>query len=246
MTKHTQKDTLYAQAHEAVGAFQFDESVVAVFPDMIQRSVPGYQTILTGIGELTKQYAQADSKLYDLGCSLGAASLTMRRNIDKQNCEIVAIDNSEAMIKRAKEYLQAYHSDIPVHLLCNDISKVAIENASIVIINFTLQFIDPDQRQPLIDRIFQALKPGGILILSEKIHFDNQAMQQAIEHMHLQFKRANGYSELEISQKRSSLDNVLISDSEETHLKRLKQAGFDSAAIWFQAYNFASFLAIKS
>jgi len=239
------KDTIYAQAHEAVGAFQFDESVVAVFPDMIQRSVPGYQTILTGIGELTQQYAQPNTKLYDLGCSLGAATLTMRRQLNQPACEIIAIDNSEAMIARAKEYVTAYHSDIPVDLQCADMTQVTIENASVVVINFTLQFINPDERNTLIKRIYQGLKPGGILILSEKIHFENTAIQKAIEHMHWQFKRANGYSELEISQKRSSLENVLISDTEEEHLKRLKIAGFDSASIWFQAYNFASFLAIK-
>lgn len=212
---------------------------------MIQRSVPGYQTILTGIGELTKQYAQADSQLYDLGCSLGAASLTMRRNIQKKGCEIIAIDNSQAMIKRAEEYLHAYHSDIPVHLLCDDMTQIPIENASVVVINFTLQFIDPKERDELVKRIYKGLKPGGVLILSEKIHFEDQAIQQAIEHMHLQFKRANGYSELEISQKRSSLENVLISDTEAEHITRLNNAGFESAGIWFQAYNFASFLAIK-
>lgn len=240
-----QKDTIYAQSHEAVGAFQFDESVVAVFPDMIQRSVPGYQTILTGIGELTKQYAQANTKLYDLGCSLGAASLTMRRNIQVDGCEIVAIDNSQPMIKRAEEYLHAYHSDVPVNLQCTDMTEVPIENASVVVINFTLQFIDPEQRDELVKRIYQGLKPGGVLILSEKIYFKDQAIQSAIENMHWQFKRANGYSELEISQKRSSLENVLISDTEAQHLKRLNNAGFTSASIWFQAYNFASFLAIK-
>jgi len=245
MLKTSQKDTIYAQAHEAVGAFQFDESVVAVFPDMIQRSVPGYQTILTGIGELTKEYAQANSKLYDLGCSLGAAALTMRRNIKVAGCEIEAIDNSEAMIKRATEYLHAYHSDIPVNLHCANMTEVPIENASVVVINFTLQFIDPEERDELVKKIYQGLKPGGVLILSEKIHFEDNKLQQAIEHMHLQFKRANGYSELEISQKRSSLENVLITDTEAQHIQRLNNAGFTSAGIWFQAYNFASFLAIK-
>jgi tRNA (cmo5U34)-methyltransferase len=240
-----QKDTIYAQAHEAVGKFQFDESVVAVFPDMIQRSVPGYQTILTGIGELTKKHAQGHSKLYDLGCSLGAATLTMRRNIEGKHCEIIAIDNSEAMIQRAQEYLHAYHSEVPVHLECADMTQVPIENASVVVINFTLQFIDPDQRETLLADIYQGLNPGGILILSEKIHFEDPALQDNIEYMHLQFKRANGYSELEISQKRSSLENVLISDTEQTHLQRFHKVGFKSAGIWFQAYNFASFIAIK-
>ena len=239
------KDTLYAQAHEAVGAFQFDESVVAVFPDMIQRSVPGYQTILTGIGELTKIHAIENSNLYDLGCSLGAATLTMRRSVEDKNCEIIALDTSEAMIKRAEEYLHAYHSDIPIHLHCADMTDFPIENASVVVINFTLQFIDPDKREALLAKIYQGLKPGGVLILSEKLHFDDEKLQQSIEHMHLQFKRSNGYSELEISQKRSSLENVLISDTEQDHLDRFNKVGFKSAGIWFQAYNFASFLAIK-
>jgi len=245
MFHSSDKDDLYAQAHEAVGAFQFDESVVAVFPDMIQRSVPGYQTILTGIGELTAEFAQNNSKLYDLGCSLGAATLTMRRCLKAEQCEIIGIDNSEAMIKRAEEYLHAYHSDIPVKLEYGDICDTPIENASVVVINFTLQFIDPEQRDILIERIYQGLKPGGLLIVSEKLHFEDDAIQKAIEHLHLQFKRANGYSELEISQKRSSLENVLITDTEAQHLERFKKAGFESASIWFQAYNFASFLAIK-
>jgi tRNA (cmo5U34)-methyltransferase len=240
----TVKDTIYAQPHEAVGEFQFDESVVAVFPDMIQRSVPGYQTILTGIGELTAQYAQPDSQLYDLGCSLGAASLTMRRKAPA-GCRIIAVDTSQPMIDRAREHIEGFHSDIPVTLQCEDMTETVIENASVVVINFTLQFIEPEARQALIDRIYQGLRPGGILILSEKIHFDSEPMQQAIEHLHLQFKRANGYSELEIGQKRASLENVLISDTEATHLGRMKQAGFEHANIWFQAYNFASFLAIK-
>jgi len=240
------KDTIYAHAHEAVGAFQFDESVVAVFPDMIQRSVPGYQTILTGIGELTATHAQADSNLYDLGCSLGAATLTMRRKVNQPQCKIIAIDNSEAMINRAQEHINAFHSDVPVELQCADITEVNIENASVVVINFTLQFIDSEQRLALLEKIYQGLKPGGILIVSEKIHFEDDNLQTAIEHLHLQFKRANGYSELEISQKRSSLENVLVSDTEAFHIQRFKQVGFDSAGIWFQAYNFASFIAIKS
>lgn len=240
------KDEIYAQAHDAIGAFQFDESVVAVFPDMISRSVPGYQTILTGIGELTKKYAQKNSHLYDLGCSLGAATLTMRRHLADKNCQITAIDNSQAMIQRAKEYLHAYHSDVPVHLQQGDICETEIKNASVVVINFTLQFIDPEERDALVNKIYQGLKPGGVLIVSEKLHFDNPDVQDAIEHMHWQFKRANGYSELEISQKRSSLENVLITDSEQDHLLRFKQAGFEAASIWFQAYNFASFLAIKT
>ncbi len=240
-----QKDTLFSVENEALGAFQFDESVVSVFPDMIQRSVPGYQTILAGIGELTQQFAQPHTQLYDLGCSLGAVSLTMRRKLPHTDCKIIGVDTSEPMIERAKTYVAAFHSEIPVELRCEDMLNTPIENASVVVMNFTLQFIDPEKRQQILNQIYQGLVPGGILILSEKIHFEDPSIQKAIEELHLQFKRANGYSELEISQKRASLENVLISDTEQTHLDRLKQAGFQSAAIWFQAYNFVSFLAIK-
>ena len=240
------KDDIYAHQHEAIGAFQFDESVVAVFPDMIQRSVPGYQTILTGIGELTAHYAQPASNLYDLGCSLGAATLTMRRKLAFNDCTIFAIDNSPAMIQRAGEYLHAYHSEVNVELQCADMNNVRIENASVVVVNFTLQFIAPEQRQSLLEKIYQGLKPGGILILSEKVHFDDPALQSTIDHLHLQFKRANGYSELEISQKRSSLEHVLISDTADFHINRLKNIGFQSAGIWLQAYNFSSFIALKT
>lgn len=239
------KDTLFAQNYEALGAFQFDESVVAVFPDMIQRSVPGYQTILAGIGELTPQFAQPGSCLYDLGCSLGAVSLTWRRKVPYTDCKIIAVDNSKPMIERAQSYLAAFHSDIEVEFVLADMNQIPIENASVVVLNFTLQFIAPPQRQVLLQRIYDGLNPGGILILSEKIHFDDALIQNTIEHLHLQFKRANGYSELEISQKRASLENVLISDNVETHLTRLSQVGFKHASIWLQAYNFASFLAIK-
>jgi tRNA (cmo5U34)-methyltransferase len=238
------KDTIFSTKQNSLSPFKFDESVVAVFPDMIERSVPGYQTIMAGIGEFTEQFCQKNSTCYDLGCSLGAATLTIRRHA-KEGCKIVAVDTSVAMISRAKEHIDGFHSDIPVSLICTDMTELPIDNASVVVINFTLQFISPQQRQKLINKIYQGLLPGGILIVSEKLHFENNSIQSAIEHMHLQFKRNNGYSELEISQKRASLENVLVSDSEQTHLKRFAQAGFDSASIWFQAYNFASFIAIK-
>jgi len=240
------KDTLFANPYEAVGAFQFDESVVAVFPDMISRSVPGYQTILTGIGELTPLFAQPNSQIYDLGCSLGAVTLTIRRKLNNLPCQIIAVDNSPSMIQRAEDYCAAFHSETPVQFVLDDIANIKIENASIVVLNFTLQFIEPEKRQALLKAIYAGLNPGGVLILSEKIHFPDPPIQQAIEHLHLQFKRANGYSELEISQKRASLDNVLISDSREQHLDRLEKAGFGHAEVWLQAYNFVSFLAIKN
>ena len=239
-------DAIYAAPLQDIIDFQFDERVVAVFPDMIQRSVPGYGMIITNIGILAARYAQAGSHCYDLGCSLGAASLAMRQRITTPDCDIIAVDNSPAMIERAQKLLALDSGPtIPVTMVCSDIQKVTIENASVVVLNFTLQFIPPPERLALMKRIYAGLKPGGILILSEKISFSQPEQQQLHVELHHDFKRANGYSHLEISQKRSALENVMIPETLAVHHKRLKAAGFSCSELWFQCFNFASLVAIK-
>lgn len=240
------QDAIYASPLDEMIDFRFDERVVDVFPDMIQRSVPGYGTMISTIGILAARYAQADTHCYDLGCSLGAVTLSMRQRITQSNCDIIAIDNSVAMIERGQELLASDHSSaIPVTMVCTDVQNVDIENASVVVLNFTLQFIPVEDRFLLIERIYQGLKPGGILILSEKIAFDEPIKENFHIEAHHDFKRANGYSDLEISQKRSALEKVLIPESLETHQRRLKLAGFDFNELWFQCFNFISMVAIK-
>jgi tRNA (cmo5U34)-methyltransferase len=220
--------------------------VVDVFPDMIQRSVPGYATMISSIGFLAAKYAQANSHCYDLGCSLGAVSLAMRQRICQPDCDIIAVDNSPAMIERGQQLLASdTSSTVPVRMLCADIQDVIIEKASIVVLNFTLQFIPLAERPALIKRIFQGLKPGGILILSEKIAFDEPEREHFHVDSHHEFKRANGYSDLEISQKRTALENVLIPETLACHQQRLKEAGFGFSDLWFQCFNFASLVAVK-
>lgn len=239
------QDNIYASDHGKVKDFTFDNSVVEVFPDMIQRSVPGYSTIISSIENLAANFHQENSNLYDLGCSLGAATLSMRKAVTKPNCKIIGIDNSEAMVERCRMHIKAYKSDVPVEVVLGDITQHPIKNASVVVMNFTLQFVPPEQRQQMLETIYQGLKPGGVLILSEKLKWQDDDINATIDNLHLDFKRANGYSELEISQKRTAIENVMRIDSEQTHLERLKAVGFDSASIWFQCFNFASFIAIK-
>ena len=240
------RDKIYAEQNGPVKDFTFDQSVVEVFPDMIQRSVPGYATIISTIGKIAGQFHQANSNLYDLGCSLGAATLAMRKEISKDGCQIIGVDNSQAMVEKCRLHVQAYKSDVPVTIEMADITDIGIENASVVVMNFTLQFIPPERRQSLLDKIYAGLRPGGVLILSEKLKWSDSTIDRVINDLHLDFKRANGYSELEISHKRSALENVMRIDSESTHLKRLEAVGFCSSSIWYQCFNFASFIAIKS
>ncbi len=239
-------DSIYASPLDELVDFRFDERVVDVFPDMIQRSVPGYASIISMIGVFAAKYAQQDSQCYDLGCSLGAASLSMRQRITQNNCTIVAVDNSPAMIVRAQTIFDSDHtSTVPIELICADIQEINIENASVVVMDFTLQFIALDERLALIKRIYQGLKPGGILILSEKITFEEESRASFLNESHHEFKRANGYSDLEISQKRTALENVLIPETLAAHQQRLSDAGFASSNMWFQCFNFMSLVAVK-
>lgn len=239
------KDSIYTRPVGKVDAFKFDEKVASVFPDMIERSVPGYHTIISAIGLLAGRFAQPHSVCYDLGCSLGAATLSMSGRITAPDCRIVAVDNSEAMISRFRDTLKKTPSPVPVDIFCEDIRDTAISHASVVVINFTLQFIPVEDRLKLLQKIHQDLLPGGLLILSEKLKFDDARQQELQTEMHHAFKKTQGYSDLEISQKRTALENVLIPETFEKHKSRLLQAGFGSAEVWFQYFNFASIIALK-
>ena len=168
----------------------------------------------------------------------------MRHGVKAQNCKILGIDNSTAMIEQAGHYLALDDGDVDVELLCADITAQNIDNASVVALNYVLQFIAKEERLGLLSQIAQGLNPGGALILSEKICFDEDE-QPLQDKLHLDFKRANGYSELEIAQKRSAIENVLIPETESAHIARLKQAGFSQVIRWYQCFNFVSYLAIK-
>ncbi len=239
------KDTLFSAPIEKLGDFTFDESVAEVFPDMIQRSVPGYSNIITAIGMLASRFVTEHSNIYDLGCSRGAGILWIRRNVEKSGIKIIGVDNSEPMVERCRRHLEAYHSDIPVEILCDDIRHIEIENASMVVLNFTLQFLPREDRLALLRKIYQGLNPNGVLVLSEKFTFEDHTINELLIDLHHTFKRANGYSELEVSQKRTALENVMLTDSIDTHKARLKQAGFSQVELWFQCFNFGSMVAIK-
>lgn len=238
-------DRIYASPLEEVTGFRFDDQVVAVFPDMIKRSVPGYSTIIHMIGQIAERYAQAGTRLYDLGCSLGAATLAMRHRINAADVNIIAIDNSPDMIERCRAVLAADSGEIPVQLICGDIQDAVIDQASMTVLNFTLQFIPPTERDAVLRRIAAGTVAGGVLILSEKIAFEDEEHQNLMIELHHNFKRANGYSDLEIAQKRTALENVLIPETLKTHQQRLLNAGFRSVDCWFQCFNFASIIAFK-
>ena len=243
------RDNIYQQLQPQSAGFRFDDAVARVFPDMIKRSVPGYAESVAMSGIIASQYAQPKSNLYDLGCSLGAVTLALRHGVTQSDCHVIGVDNSEAMLERARHYIalddQTLAGDaVPVELICADICDLRMENVSVSALNYVLQFVEMERRLPLLRKIAEATLPGGVLILSEKLSFDEK--EQAIQDsLHIDFKRANGYSDLEISRKRTAIENVLIPESEACHRQRLLEAGFTRVVRWYQCFNFVSFLAIK-
>jgi tRNA (cmo5U34)-methyltransferase len=243
------EDKIYASNLPGDEPFCFDDEVAAVFPDMLRRSIPGYAASLEAIGSLAARYVKPGTSCYDLGCSLGAATLAMRQAIRVPDCRIFAMDNAPAMVERCQTIIAqddaAHASRTPVDVKLVDICDVTISNASMVVMNYTLQFLGPDTRNTMVRRICDGLLPGGLFVLSEKVIDDDPHMEELLVDLHREHKRRNDYSELEISRKRAALDNVLIPETVAVHRERLTSAGFAHSAVWLRYFNFVSIIAIK-
>jgi len=242
------EDTIY-KADPGSEPFRFDDKVAQVFPDMLRRSIPGYAASIEAIGSLAARYVRAGTNCYDLGCSLGAATLAMRQGIGEPGCRIVAVDLAPAMIERCRQIL-AKDTFLPglmtdVDLVLSDIRDVEFVNASMVVLNYTLQFVDLADRDALLRRICKGMNDGGILVLSEKVVDENAHMEALLVDLHHEHKRRHDYSELEISRKRAALENVLIPETVAAHRARLQAAGFSHSAVWLRYFNFVSIIAMR-
>ncbi len=242
--KKNNKDTLFEKSFESVKSFAFDQQVTDVFADMIQRSVPGYDAILKSIAMYCMQYAKAGSNIYDLGCSLGAVAITAAQVTKSIDCSVIAVDTSAPMVKNCQQIINKKQLNNKIDLQLNDITQIDIVNASVVVSNFTLQFIPKEHRLKVVENIYNGLNSGGIFILSEKFKGQEQDDKFLINHYHA-YKKLNGYSNKEIQAKRQALKDVLIPDSIQEIQNRLKSVGFTQVYKWFQCFNFASFIAIK-
>ena len=216
------KDSIFADERPQISDFIFDQAVVDVFPDMLRRSVPGYEYILTMLGVFAQRYIQPNSCVYDLGCSLGAATLALQRYQPYDSIKYIGIDNSLAMINQCQINLTKHIPETQVELRCEDIQHSKIDHASLTVLNFTLQFLPRDSRLELLKKLYNGLNSGGALILSEKVRFADSGQQQLFTDTYHDFKRANHYSDMEISQKRAALEKVLLPDTQEQHIERLK------------------------
>ncbi|MFH7320361.1 carboxy-S-adenosyl-L-methionine synthase CmoA [Desulfurivibrio sp. D14AmB] len=238
------RDRLFQEA-AGIGDFRFSERVAEVFDDMLVRSVPNYQQVIEMSALLLDRLLRPGDRLYDLGCSTGNTLLHLARRLKTPELTLIGLDNSPAMIAKAGRKAENYSLKGQVEFIEADIITFPCQPAGGILLNYTMQFLRPLQRAEFMGRLHRHLRPGGVLILSEKIISHDPELNRHFIDFHFDFKRARGYSEIEISKKREALENVLIPFSPEENRQLLRQAGFKRVESFFQWFNFTSWIALK-
>ncbi len=239
------KDQIFQDQKEPNKDFSFTPAVAEVFDDMLARSVPFYQETIGMSAQLLRGHVAKNSQVYDLGCSTGGTLVGLARHLDDLELQFIGIDNSPAMIAKAVLKAEVYGKQHCLQFVEADILDVELKNPAAIIMNYTLQFVRPIQRQAFVEHLYQSLAPGGILLISEKTISHDPLFNRSFIAYYLDFKRAQGYSEIEISQKREALENVLVPFSRDENIQLMQDAGFKHIEQYFQWFNFSSFVAIK-
>lgn len=239
------KDNVFNDAIKKSSDFKFGAKVAGVFDDMVNRSVPFYGEIQRMIAELAANHAQAGTDIYDLGCSTGTTMIGMDTLVDPST-RFIGIDDSQEMLEKCRSKLSELGFSRQFELRNADLSQdISIENASVAVLCLTLQFVRPIHRERLLKLVFDGLKPGGAIILVEKILTEGSHYNREFISYYYNYKRRNNYSELEISQKREALENVLIPYKLSENISLLRDKGFSECEVFFKWYNFAGIIALK-
>ncbi len=238
------KDTLFAES-SSPAAFTFNEKVAEVFDDMLLRSVPNYQQVVSMTGQLLDNFLVENDLVYDLGCSTGQPLVALASQLAHRKLHFTGMDNSEAMISKARLKAEMYSKEEELDFILTDITTAKLKPCGAVILNYTLQFLRPLVRHAFLEKIYQALRPGGVLVITEKVISHQGQINNTFIDLYHDFKRQQGYSELEISQKREALENILIPFSISENKELLSEAGFTACETFCQWFNFVAILAIK-
>ncbi len=238
------KDHLFFKKSTVVD-FDFGEKTAEVFEDMLDRSVPLYRELQRMTGELANEFAVDGTQVYDLGCSTGTTLHTLCESIEK-SVTFIGIDNSEAMLEKAADHFRCKSVSKEYQFILDDLNeKLDIQNASVVVLNLTLQFVRPLYRELVVRNIYSGLNENGCLILVEKVLGNDSLFNRQFIRFYYDMKKRNGYSDMEIAQKREALENVLVPYRVDENIELLNKQGFSHVDIFFKWYNFCGFLAVK-
>lgn len=239
-------DQVFATTASRACDFQFTAEIAKVFDDMLVRSVPFYSEQQFMIKELAKKFHIKDTRVYDLGCSTGTTLISLAQEIGGDAGPLIGYDNSFPMIEKARANIAQCGLDGAINIDYADLNgAVSLENASVVTMCWTLQFVRPLQRTGLTKQVYNGLVENGVLILMEKVLTNNTDMNRLFIETYYEFKKRNGYSNEEIAKKREALENVLVPYRIEENIELLKRSGFEMVETFFQWYNFVGFLCVK-
>lgn len=238
----SQIDRLFSQIDPDSGTFAFDQNVAKVFDDMISRCVPLYADVQRSIPVLTGLVDHDPIRVFDLGCSTGTSLIHLSASLPDRNLELHGVDNSQAMLDQCNEKLTELELAHSIHTACASVQDFEIHDASVVLMNYTLQFIPQQHRPALLERIRKSIRPGGFLLISEKVAHQQPAMHDALTDLYFEYKKGRGYSELEISRKRDALENVLVPLTMDRNMELFRAAGFTTVEVLLKWFNFATFL----
>ncbi len=240
----SQKDEIFRE-QEWPGKFQFNRRVAEVFDDMLKRSVPCYSQVIEMTARILEKFLISGDKVYDLGSSTGTTLMELARRLEHLKLKFTGFDNSAAMVEKATLKAEIYSKKERLKFEKKDITDLNLNQGGAVILNYTMQFIRPEIREDFLKKIYGFLRPGGVLVMSEKVVVKDPVLNNEFVEFYHDFKRSMGYSEIEISNKREALENVLIPLTAEENLALMKRAGFNTAYPFFQWFNFISFVGIK-
>jgi len=244
-TEKMEHDEVFREEITKVSDFKFGTTVVNVFDDMVSRSVPYYDEMQRMLGEIAADHAREGAFVYDLGCSTGTTLIEIDKRIPS-DIRFIGIDESPEMLAKCDVKLKEAEFVRSYELVVGDLHQpLPIKNASVVILCLTLQFVRPLYRERLLKNIYDGLNPGGILLLVEKVLAESSVFNRDFIKYYYDYKRRNHYSEMEISQKREALENVLIPYKLSENLLLLKEAGFADCETFFKWYNFSGMVAYK-
>lgn len=242
----SERDEVFNEKYTKPSDFKFSSKVAGVFDDMVNRSVPYYEEIQRMISEIVADHALENTKVYDLGCSTGTTMILMDQTVP-ENIPFVGVDDSQAMLDKCRKKLESLDFKRPFELEVADLNKeVKVENASVVVLCLTLQFVRPMNRERLLKQLFDGMHPDGSLIIVEKILAEDSRFNRDFIKYYYDMKRRHHYSEMEISQKREALENVLVPYKLSENITLLRDAGFEHCEIFFKWYNFTGIIAKKT
>jgi tRNA (cmo5U34)-methyltransferase len=239
------RDEVYRENHGTIADFTFGEKVASVFDDMLERSVPFYAEMQRMIAEFAGDFATPGSNIYDLGCSTGTTMINLASHVP-EGVRFVGVDNSRDMLDRCAQKLKEHQFRAKHELVCADLNEnVRVDNASMVLMVLTLQFVRPLYRDRLIRQIYDGLNENGCLILVEKFLGEDSIFNRLFIKYYYDMKKRNGYSEMEIAQKREALENILVPYKPMENREMLLRAGFRYSDTFFKWYNFGGIIAVK-